>query len=80
MTETGAADRDPHPTQGAGDPTCEKSATAAAEPIEDAVEQFLDQVGAETQAQQILHAPDLVLVCAVLLPQQAIEILAHARA
>lgn len=54
MTEANAADRDSHPTQGAGDPTYEESATAAAEPIEDAVEQFLDQVGAETHAQPVL--------------------------
>ncbi len=55
MTEKGPYDRDPRPAHGTGDPTFEETATAAAEPLGDAVEQLLDQVGAETQAQQILQ-------------------------
>ena len=59
MKETGPNDREPSATHGAGDPTYEDMATAAAEPLEDAVEQLLDQVGAETQTQQIVQRDGL---------------------
>ncbi len=55
MSETGRCDRDPPPTHGMGDSTHEETATAAAEPLGDAVEQLLDQVGSEAQEQQILQ-------------------------
>ncbi len=55
MTGRGSYDRDPRLKRGTGDPNYEETVTAAAEPLEDAVEQLLDQVGAETQAQQAFH-------------------------
>ena len=55
MNDAGPNDRDPRAPHGTGDPTYEDMATAAAEPLGDAVEQLLDQVGTETQAQQILQ-------------------------
>ncbi|GMR13222.1 MAG: 3-oxoacyl-[acyl-carrier-protein] reductase [Gemmatimonadota bacterium] len=55
MTSEGLHDRDPCSKRGAGDPDYEETVTAAAEPLGDAVEQLLDQVGAETHAQPAFH-------------------------
>lgn len=55
MRARGSYDRGPRSKHGTGDPDYEETITAAAEPLEDAVEQLLDQVEAETQAQQAFH-------------------------
>lgn len=59
MTGKGSCDRGPGSKRGTGDPNYEETVTAAAEPLEDAVEQLLDQVEAETQAQQAFRGGSL---------------------
>jgi 3-oxoacyl-[acyl-carrier protein] reductase len=55
MRARGSFGRGPRSKHGVGDPDYKETVTAATKPVEDAVEQLLDQVEAETQAQQAFH-------------------------